>query len=58
MIDIYSKLFNLVLFSGIVPEVWTIGVIKPLVLKGDKTKPENYRGITKLSCLGYYSPPF
>ena len=30
MIDIYSKLFNLVLFSGIVPEAWTIGVIKPL----------------------------
>ena len=27
MIDIYSKLFNLVLISGKVPEVWTIGIL-------------------------------
>ena len=53
ILDIYLKLFNLVLFSGIVPEVWAIGVIKPLYKqKVDIPNSENYRGITKLSCLG------
>ena len=37
--------------SGIVPEDWLIGLIKPLYKnKGDPMKPENYRPITLLSC--------
>ena len=53
MISIYTKLFNVVLSTGIVPENWTIGVIKPLYKnKGSSDDPNNYRGITLLSCFG------
>ena len=49
----YCKLFNTVLETGIVPNVWCKGLIMPLYKnKGSKTDPDNYRGITLLSCLG------
>ena len=47
-----TKLFNLVLETGIVPDSWTVGTIQPLYKnKGDTSDPENYRGITILSCF-------
>ena len=50
---LYCKLFNNVLVSGEVPEVWCTGVILPIFKnKGDENSPDNYRGITILSCLG------
>ena len=50
---ILCKLFNKVLNEGVVPSDWTIGLIKPLYKgKGDRTKCDNYRGITLLSCIG------
>lgn len=53
MLPIYNKLFNLVFNTGIVPEAWTIGMIKPIYKnKGDPKQPENYRPISLLSCLG------
>ena len=53
MINIYTKLFNLVFQTGIVPDTWNLGIIKPLYKqKGDKSQPENYRGITLISCFG------
>ena len=54
MIPIYiKKLFNLILDCGIIPESWSIGIIKPSYKnKGDPIKPENYRPITILSCFG------
>ena len=53
MIPIYKKLFNLILDTGIVPESWTCGVIKPIFKnKGDPSDPSNYRPITLLSCFG------
>ena len=49
----YLNLFNIIYESGIVPEEWLIGLIKPIYKnKGDPMKPENYRPITLLSCLG------
>lgn len=52
---LYEKLFNLILDRGVIPEVWTIGLIKPIYKqKGDASKPENYRPITLLSCLGKF----
>ena len=46
-------MFNVVLSSGLVPSVWCIGMIKPLYKKkGAIDDPDNYRGITFLSCVG------
>ena len=53
MIDVYTRLFNRVFDSGIIPTEWSKGTIKPIYKnKGSKLDPDNYRGITILSCLG------
>lgn len=53
VIKILVKLFNVVLEHGCVPDVWGIGVIKPIYKnKGDVNNPDNYRGISLVSCLG------
>lgn len=53
MLPIYTKLFNLIFDTAIIPESWTLGIIKPIYKnKGDPKTPENYRPITILSCLG------
>jgi hypothetical protein len=53
MCPVYRKLFNAVLHSGVIPEIWTRGMIVPIFKKkGDPKDPSNYRGITLLSCIG------
>ena len=53
MIDVYVKLFNIVFKSGVIPDLWSVGVICPIYKnKGDTANPDNYRGITILSCYG------
>ena len=53
MTEIYTKLFNLILFSGKTPKEWSIGIIKPIYKrKGSCDDPNTYRGITILSCFG------
>lgn len=53
MLPIYVKLFNIIFDTGIIPESWTLGSIKPIYKnKGDPAQPENYRPITLLSCFG------
>ena len=53
LIVLIVKMFNLVLLSGIVPTDWCIGIIKPIYKKkGSIDDPDNYRGITLLSCIG------
>ena len=53
MTEIYTKLFNLILFSAKTPNEWSIGTIKPIYKqKGSCDDPNNYRGITILSCFG------
>ena len=53
LLPIYVKLFNLILDTGIIPECWTKGIIKPIYNpKEDPELPENNRPITLLSCFG------
>ena len=55
MKNFYLKLFNGILDSGIFPDSWAEGLIVPIYKKkGNKDDPNNYRGITLLSCLGKY----
>ena len=47
-----TKLFNIILETGIYPDLWTKGLITPIYKSGDKSDPSNYRGICVTSCLG------
>ena len=49
---LYIKLFNHILKSGKMPDVWCQGLITPIYKSGDKNDPINYRGICVSSCLG------
>jgi hypothetical protein len=52
MMPLYVKLFNVVLDSGIIPNAWTIGVIRPIYKKkGSLADLANYRAITIVSNL-------
>lgn len=53
LIDVIVKLFNIVIKSGMVPFAWSVGYISPVYKgKGNVKDPDNYRGITVLSCFG------
>ena len=52
MSKVLLKLFNHVIHSEEYPELWAEGYISPLLKKGHKLNPANYRGLTISSCLG------
>ena len=50
---LYVAFFSLIFDTGVLPDSWLKGVIKPIYKnKGDSNSPENYRPITILSCFG------
>ena len=59
LIHFICDLFNSILDSAIIPDVWCQGLIMPLYKnKGSRYEPNNYRGITLLSCLGKFFKSF
>ena len=48
----YIKLFNLILQSGKMPDIWCQGLITAIYKSGDMSDPANYRGLCVSSCLG------
>ena len=46
------KLFNIILSSGIFPNIWNQGLITPIHRSEEKCDPNNYRGICVNSHLG------
>ena len=49
MVNLLHQLFSVVWHAELVPPWWREG---PIVKKGDKEVPGNYRGITLLSIVG------
>ena len=53
LVEFMCKLFNVILETGFIPDVWCKGLIMPLYKnRGIRSDPDNYRGITLLSCVG------
>lgn len=48
---VLNVLLNSIFDSGYYPSNWKLGIIVPIFKNGDKIDPQNYRGITLLSCL-------
>ena len=46
------SLFNSILSSALYPSAWKVDILTPLHKSGDKSKPNNYRGLAVSSCLG------
>ena len=53
LLSLTCSFFNFILSSGVIPDDWCIGMIMPLYkCKGQRDDPNNFRGITLLSCFG------
>ena len=53
MMHLYITFFNLIFNSGVLPDSWLKGAIRPIYKnKGDSKCQENYRPITIFSCFG------
>ena len=50
--EVLLYVFNALYNNSYFPEAWSIGLIIPIFKKGNPDSPENYRGITLLSCVG------
>ena len=49
-----KALFNVILQHPTVIPIWNMSMIVPIHKKGPKMNPENYRGISLLSCFGKF----
>ncbi len=53
LINHLTVLFNQILSTGDYPSSWSVGMIKPISKHGgDRSDPNNYRGITLLNVMG------
>ena len=56
MCSVLSKLFNVILGTGLNPDSWKTGVNVPIYKSGDPTNPSNYYEITLNSSVGKLLP--
>ena len=50
--SLLTNMFNVVLLTGALSDCWASGLIVPIYKnKGSKTDPNNYRGISLISCV-------
>ena len=49
--SIILKVLNFVLLNNITAHAWYVSLIAPIHKKGSKMNPDNYRGISLISCL-------
>ena len=52
--ELIQNLFNSILHNPRAIEKWSISMINPLHKAGSKMDPDNYRGISLLSCFSKY----
>ena len=52
LLEPIHMIFNHILKTKKIPSIRAEGIIVPIFKKGDNSDPENYRGITLVSCLG------
>ena len=52
--ELIRKLFNAVLQNPTIINNWRISMITPIHKKGPKVDPDNYRGISLMSCLAKF----
>ena len=51
--EIITKFFNIIFKTSIIPDKWNVACIIPVYKnRGSRVDPNNYRGISLLSCLG------
>ena len=48
LMPVYIKLFNLILQTGKMLDIWCQGLITPIYKSGDKSDPTNYRGVNDI----------
>ena len=51
IVPMLCVLFNKLLVKGVFPQEWCTAVIVPIHKSGDKDDPDNYRGISLLTCI-------
>ena len=52
LVPTLTKLFNKILNTGNIPEIWNLVQITSLYKSGDPKNPSNYRGLSVTSCMG------
>ena len=52
--DILKRIFNSILNNPRIIEKWSVSMINPLHKSGSKMNPDNYRGISLLSCFSKF----
>lgn len=52
LLPVLTKVFNIILNNGKMPESWNLSVITSLYKSGDPNDTNNYRGLSVTSCMG------